>query len=105
MVNQAPVLTLWAVVVPGVLGFGHDEGLTLGRAVARVNAYSKGVSLGFFQPTPKEVEKYGLNSNQGVIITWVDPKGPLGEAGFEAEDIILQIDSLPLTLEGKLEGG
>ena len=52
MVNRAPVLTLWAVVAE-VLGFEHDEALTLGRAVAGLNAYSKGVSLGIFQPTPR----------------------------------------------------
>ena len=57
MVNRAPVLTLWAAVVAEVLGFEHDEALTLGRAVAGLNAYSKGVSLGLFQPTPKEVKE------------------------------------------------
>jgi Do/DeqQ family serine protease len=41
---------------------------------------------------PKEVEKYGLNSNEGVVITWLDPKGPLKGAGFEVEDIILAIN-------------
>jgi hypothetical protein len=46
IVNRAPVLTLWAVVVAEVLGFDHDEALTLGRAVAGLNAYSKGVSPG-----------------------------------------------------------
>ena len=40
-----------------VLGFEHDEALSLGRAVAGLNAYSKGVSLGLFQPTPKEVQE------------------------------------------------
>jgi len=57
MVNRAPVLTLWAAVVAEVLGFEHDEALTLGRAVAGLNAYSKGVSLGLFQPTPSEVKE------------------------------------------------
>jgi len=37
-----------AAVVAEVLGFDHDEALTLGRAVAGLNAYSKGVSLGLF---------------------------------------------------------
>jgi hypothetical protein len=46
MVKRAPVLTLWAAVVAEVLGLEHDEALTLGRAVAGLNAYSKGVSLG-----------------------------------------------------------
>jgi hypothetical protein len=46
MVNRAPVLTLWGAVVAEVLGFEQDEALTLGRAVAGLNAYSKGASLG-----------------------------------------------------------
>jgi hypothetical protein len=54
MVNRASVLTLWAAVVAEVLGFEHDEALTLGRAVAGLNAYSKGVYLGLFQSTPSE---------------------------------------------------
>ena len=57
MVNRAPVLTLWAAVVAEALGFDHDEALTLGRAVAGLSAYSKGVSLGLFQPTSKEVKE------------------------------------------------
>jgi serine protease Do len=47
--------------------------------------------------TPAEVEKYGLSANQGVVITRVDPKGPFGEAGFEVNDMILQVDDLPIT--------
>jgi hypothetical protein len=57
MIKRAPVLTLWAAVVAEVLGFEHAEALTLGRAVAGLNAYSKGVSLGLFQPTPKKVQE------------------------------------------------
>jgi len=56
-VNGPPVVTLRAVVVAEVLRFEHDEALTLGRAVAGLNAYSKGVSLGLFQPTPKEIQE------------------------------------------------
>jgi hypothetical protein len=57
MVNRAPVLTLWASVVAEFQVFEHDEAMTLGRAVAGLNAYSKGVSLGLFQTTPKEVQE------------------------------------------------
>jgi hypothetical protein len=57
MINRAPVLTLWAAVVAERLGFDWDEALTLGRAVAGLNAYSKGVALGLFQPTPHEVKE------------------------------------------------
>lgn len=54
-INRAPVLTLWATVVAERLGFDHDEAMTLGRAVAGLNAYSKGKSLGLFKPSPREV--------------------------------------------------
>src|SRR5450631_3937550 len=56
-INRAPVLTLWAAVVAERLGFTHDEALTLGRAVAGLNAYSKGRALGIFKPTPKDVRE------------------------------------------------
>jgi hypothetical protein len=55
-INRAPVLTLWAAIVAERLGFTHDEALTLGRAVAGLNAYSKGRALGIFKPTPKDVQ-------------------------------------------------
>jgi hypothetical protein len=54
-INRAPVLTLWAAVVAERLGFAHDEALTLGKAVAGLNAYSKGKALGIFKPTPADV--------------------------------------------------
>lgn len=49
-INRAPVLTLWAAVVAERLGFEADEALTLGRAVAGLNAQSKGRNLGLFTP-------------------------------------------------------
>jgi len=42
--------------------------------------------------TPAEAEKYGLEENQGIAISWEDPKGPLRKAGFEVGDIILEIN-------------
>ena len=55
-INRAPVLTLWAAVVAERLGFHWDEALTLGKALAGLNAYSKGVSLGLFEPAPESVK-------------------------------------------------
>jgi hypothetical protein len=69
MVNRAPVLTLWAAVMAEVLGFEHTEALTLGRAVAGLSAYSKGVSLGFFQPTPKEVQEQRRKMRKEKAVT------------------------------------
>lgn len=42
--------------------------------------------------TPKEAEKYGLEANKGVIITSINPNGPLEEVGFEVGDIILEVN-------------
>jgi hypothetical protein len=71
MVNRAPVLTLWGAVVAERLGFDPDEALTLGKAMAGLNAQAKGRSLGIFGP-PKgrggaEPRKVGLGEE-----FWVD---------------------------------
>lgn len=50
-INRAPVLTLWAAVVAERLGFDREASLTLGRAVAGLNAQSKGRALGIFKPS------------------------------------------------------
>jgi hypothetical protein len=68
-INRAPVLTLWAVVVAERLGFDHDEALTLGHAVAGLNAYSKGVSLGLFHPAPEAVREHRKKSQKDKILS------------------------------------
>jgi serine protease Do len=50
----------------------------------------------FRSVTAQEAEKYGLGSQQGAVVAWVDPKGPLGQAGFEVGDIILEINAQPI---------
>jgi hypothetical protein len=57
LINRAPVLTLWASTVAERLGFDPDEALSLGKAVAGLNAQSKGQRLGIFKPVPHEVKK------------------------------------------------
>jgi hypothetical protein len=64
-INRAPVLTLWAAVVAERLGFDHDEALTLGKAVAGLNAYAKGVRLGIYEPTPRDVAAQHKKLKQG----------------------------------------
>jgi len=56
-INRAPVLTLWAAVVAERLGFNEDEALTLGKAVAGLNAQSKGRRLGIFKPHDEKPKK------------------------------------------------
>ena len=57
LINRAPVLTLWAAVVAERLGFKHDEALSLGTALAGLNAQSKGRRLGIFKPTQKKLKQ------------------------------------------------
>jgi len=56
-INRAPVLTLWGVIVAERLGYNHDEALTLGKALAGLNAQSKGQRLGIYSPSENELEK------------------------------------------------
>jgi hypothetical protein len=53
-INRAPVLTLWAAVVAERLGYGKDTALTLGKAVAGLNAQSKGRRLGIYEEKSEE---------------------------------------------------
>jgi hypothetical protein len=57
LINRAPVLTLWAATVAERLGFDRDEALSLGKAVAGLNAQSKGQRLGIYKPVPQEAKK------------------------------------------------
>ena len=47
-INRAPVLTLWAAVVAEHLGYEPAAALTLGKAVAGLNAQTKGRMLGIY---------------------------------------------------------
>ncbi|MFH1487600.1 MAG: Do family serine endopeptidase [Pseudomonadota bacterium] len=39
-----------------------------------------------------EAKRYQLPSNQGAVVVRIDPNGPLGKAGFEPGDIILEVN-------------
>ncbi len=71
---------------------GNLEDATKALAVAVKERLGAEVRL----PTPKEVGEYGLNENQGVVISRLDAKGPLTAAGFEVDDMILAIDGQPV---------
>ena len=105
-INRAPVLTLWAAVVAERLGFDWEEALTLGRAVAGLNAYSKGKALGLFEPTPEAVreKREQLRRQKGAFsIDLLNRKVPAvhTEAGIRA----LQKDqpTNPISVTGYLE--
>jgi hypothetical protein len=56
-INRAPVLTRWATVVAERLGYDHDAALTLGKAVAGLNAQSKAHRLGIIDESPDHDQK------------------------------------------------
>ncbi len=53
-INRAPVLTLWATIVAERLGHSRQEALTLGKAVAGLNAQSKGRRIGVYEEKTEE---------------------------------------------------
>lgn len=55
LVNRAPVLTLWAAIVAERLGYRRGTALTLGKAVAGLDAQSKGRRLGLYPKRGAEV--------------------------------------------------
>ena len=67
-INRAPVMTLWAAVVAERLGYDKETALTLGKAVAGLNAQSKGRKLGIYEEKSdeeKEKEKLALSKAEG----------------------------------------
>jgi hypothetical protein len=56
-INRAPVLTLWAAVVAERLGYDEATALTLGKAVAGLNAQSKGRKLGIYEEKSEDEKK------------------------------------------------
>jgi serine protease Do len=46
--------------------------------------------------TDQEAQQYGMQEPQGVTIDSLKPDGPLAQAGFEVDDIILAINKVPV---------
>src|SRR5512144_1203298 len=105
LINRAPVLTLWAAVVAERLGFKPDEALSLGKALAGLNAQSKGRRLGIFKPTPKELPR--VRERERGEEFWVELLGRALPAVTTDEGVRAVNKSEPITpesVEGYLEG-
>jgi len=68
-INRAPVLTLWAAVVAARSGFDEDAALTLGQALAGLNAQSKGRRLGIYEAGQEESEEKSRSKSQAAAST------------------------------------
>jgi len=68
-INRAPVMTLWAAVVAEKLGYAPEEALTLGKAVAGLNAQAKGQRLGLYHPADEEERQKARQSAPGEVFS------------------------------------
>jgi hypothetical protein len=66
-INRAPVLTLWAAVVAERLGYDEATALSLGKAVAGLNAQSKGRKLGIYEEKTEEEKKDGKKEKPAKV--------------------------------------
>lgn len=74
-INRAPVLTLWAAIVAERMGYKKDEALTFGKAVAGLNAQSKGRKLGIYEEKTEEEKKEEKKKEKSVKTEFVEILG------------------------------
>ena len=74
-INRAPVLTLWATIVAERLGYKKDESLTFGKAVAGLNAQSKGRRLGIYEEKKDEDKEKETKEEKKVKLEFIELLG------------------------------
>jgi len=74
-INRAPVLTLWAAVVAERLGYDKESALTLGKAVAGLNAQSKGRRLGIYEEKSEEEKEKDAKKQKQVKVELIQLLG------------------------------
>ena len=74
-INRAPVLTLWAAVVAERLGYDEETALTLGKAVAGLNAQSKGRKLGIYEEKSEEEKEKEAEKQKEVDVEFIEILG------------------------------
>ena len=74
-INRAPVLTLWAALVAERMGYKKDESLTFGKAVAGLNAQSKGRRLGIYEEKSEEEKAKDKKKEKQVKVEFVELLG------------------------------
>jgi hypothetical protein len=74
-INRAPVLTLWATIVAERLGYDTDTALTLGKALAGLNAQSKGRRLGIYEEKTEEEKKEEGKKQKAVKLEFIELLG------------------------------
>ncbi len=98
LVNRAPVLTLWAAVVAERLGFDRPAALSLGKALAGLNAQTKGRSLGIFKPLERVEGAPPKKARLGEEF-WVDLLGRAVPAKTTENGIRAVVKDRPIEVE------
>lgn len=100
-INRAPVLTLWAAVVAERLGYGKETALTLGKAVAGLNAQSKGRKLGIYEEKSEEekAKEKGKKKEEAVELQFVEILGRGVPAIKTPNGLRAAIDGKPIYAE------
>jgi len=74
-INRAPVLTLWGTIVAERLGYEKETALTLGKAVAGLNAQSKGRRLGIYEEKTEEEKEQEKKKGKPVKLKFIEILG------------------------------
>ena len=81
---------------------GTSFELTVGREGKEIAIALERARTGYLGIGPGEVDdevrrKYGLRTDEGVLVRSVSPGGPSDEAGLKSRDIILQMDGVAVS--------
>lgn len=98
-INRAPVLTLWAAVVAERLGYEEETALTLGKAVAGLNAQSKGRKLGIYEEKSEEEKKKERKKKEPVKTEFIEILGRGVPAVKTPQGLRAAIDGDPIDAE------
>jgi len=74
-INRAPVMTLWAAIVAKRLGYDEETALTLGKAVAGLNAQSKGRQLGIYEEKTEQEKKQEEKKEKPIELEFIELLG------------------------------
>ncbi|KAG5648995.1 hypothetical protein DXG03_000344 [Asterophora parasitica] len=68
VINRAPLMTGWAMIVAERLGFRREEALSIATAYTEMNAVTKGVSLGIY----KNGKEQGMEAVKGGSQSYIE---------------------------------
>jgi len=101
------VIGINTAIIAGGQGIGFAIPIDLAKGIIEQLKQSGEVIRGWLgvaiQDLSKELsEYYGIEQNQGILVTEVFPGDPAAKAGIRPEDIIIEINAKPITTSREL---